>query len=54
MVDVTIYHECCPVCGGSVKDLDAYDGPDGTPTARIKCVDCGHEFEIEQLWVLIE
>ena len=52
-VDVTIYHECCPVCGG-VKNLDAYDGPDVTPTAQIKCVDCGHKFDIEQLWILSE
>ena len=52
-VDVTIYHECCPVCGG-VKNLDAYDGPDVTPTAQIKCVDRGHKFDIEQLWILSE
>lgn len=54
MVEQTIYSGCCPRCGGDDEELDAYDGPDGRPTARMRCAECGYEFELEQLWVLCD
>lgn len=52
MVDVTIYGECCPKCNGDVEDLDCWDNSDGAMVAKMRCVECGHEFEIRQIWIL--
>lgn len=51
---MTIYGDTCPKCDGDVDEMDACDGPDGRPVAKLRCVDCGHKFDIEQVWILSE